>query len=243
MHGIVLAVGLHVIYELARGFVFERSIPEVRAACRFLSEIRQVEYLPQLHATVASEFDEAMHGLPIITVLPQNDQFATRLELTRLAARYCEPAARFIAAREDAVAVEHPRVAQANMRRLKALKRIRTFEEFRSRVSSGAPANLAHLAGLHGIKLKRGAASRVLARPKDFRLLTAWLHVQWYFAWIATRHRVPPAWDKRDDFRHLLESARCDGFVTIEAALRKIGAVITPWRPCLSWEEFRAMLG
>jgi hypothetical protein len=239
----VLALGLHVIYELARG-LSGPSVKEVRAACQFLSEIRQVEYLPQLDAVVINEFDQAKHGLPILTVLPPINQFATRLELTRLTAGYADQAARFIASRETTVAAEHLQVAEANLRGLKALRSIRTFEEFRRLVSpSSASANLSNLAALHGIKLRPGVVARVLARPKDFRLLTAWLHVQWYFAWIATHHRVPPAWDKRDDFRHLLESARCDGFVTIEAALRKVGAVITPWRPCLSWEEFRVMLG
>ena len=64
--GVVLAVGFHVLYELGRGFVGGRSASEVRAACHFLAEIRNVEHLPQAREIIRAELFQAELGVPML---------------------------------------------------------------------------------------------------------------------------------------------------------------------------------
>ena len=242
VRGVVLALGPHVIYELARGFVARRSLSDVRAACSFLVEIKQVEYLPPLQAMIAAEFDEAMTGVPIITVLTQLNRTATRLELARLACGYGEQAAAFIARREADIQENQPNIARTNTKLLRRLRGVQTFDEFRSTLRHTGAAALMDLAKRQRIPVRPAALSRVSTRPDDFPVLTAWLNAQWHLAWVAAHHRRVPASDKLDDFRHLLESARCDAFVTEEGKLLKVGSAISPWRPCLAWDDLRARL-
>jgi hypothetical protein len=48
---------------------------------------------------------------------------------------------------------------------------------------------------------------------------------------------VQPAWDKTDDYRHLLESARCDVFVTDDRNLARRAPELSPFRPTISWQD------
>ena len=98
--GVVLALGAHVIYELGRGFLRGRGASEVRATCEFLSEIRNVEFLPKLAIWSAQELTQAELGVPIVTcsVTSQSEcqppgAVATRLRLRR-ADRYVYRATR-----------------------------------------------------------------------------------------------------------------------------------------------------
>jgi hypothetical protein len=128
--GIVLAIGFHTIYELARAFVSGRYVRDVRLTCGFLAEIHHVEYLPTVQKLIAAEFDLARFGVHVITVLPSINQFATRLELTRLSYGYADRAAAFIARREAAISVDHPRITRENIAALKRLRKIRTSRNF-----------------------------------------------------------------------------------------------------------------
>jgi hypothetical protein len=99
--GVVLAVGFHVIYELARAFVRHnpRSVADVKASCSFLADIERVEYLPAVGALIEAELTEAALGVPLVTVLSPLNHVSVRLELRRLALGYAEQAVRFISRR------------------------------------------------------------------------------------------------------------------------------------------------
>src|SRR5437016_5660916 len=128
---ITLSIGPHLIYELGRGFVSGRDTSEVRSACGFLAEIQQIEFLPTLEASIAAEFDQATLAVPIITVLDPINQAAARLALAQLARGDAKEAATFIARREVSIRVVSPEITQLNSARLRALRKVRTFDEFR----------------------------------------------------------------------------------------------------------------
>jgi len=55
---------------------------------------------------------------------------------------------------------------------------------------------------------------------------------------VAVMHGVDPAEDAQDDLRHLIESARCDLFVTADGKLLRRVSLLSPSRPGQSWEDF-----
>lgn len=232
-------MGMHVVYELARGFLRGLRQNEVRKGCHFLSEIRSVEYLPPVQDVIRAELSEAGLGVPVITVLSPINQSATRLELTRLANGYGDQAATFIGRREASVDTMSPRIAAENQKNLRVLRKLDS-DSFRRRVLPSGTRALGELATRFGMKPSPGALSRVLRRPADFPTLTTWLNAQWRMGWTSVRMGVVPG--KLDDFRHLVESARCNGFVTNDGNLAKIAPQISPSCRCLSWQELLNML-
>jgi hypothetical protein len=173
-------------------------------------------------------------------VLSPINQFSTRLELTRLACGFADQAATFIARREAAVEVGNPRTAQANRANLQALRKTTTFEAFRLRLLPSGPATLSELASWFRVKVSARALERVMASSSEFPTLTTWLNGQWYMGWVAVHKGEVPA--KLDDLRHLLESARCDAFVTDDRNLAKVGPVISPSRACLAGQDLFEVL-
>ncbi len=124
-------------------------------------------------------------------------------------------------------------------RKLSALRKSPTFEAFRLRLLPSGPATLDGLAASVGIKASATICARIVARPFEFPALTAWLYAQWYMGWVAVRGDVP---GKLDDLRHLVESARCDAFVTDDGDLVKVAPKISPSRECWPWQRLQETL-
>ena len=238
--GVVLAVGAQVLYELGRGFLRDHCATEVRATCRFLAEIRNVEFLPQARDMVCAELTQAELGVPIVTVLSPLNQIASRLELLRLASGYAEQAATFIARREASVDVGNPRIAAANQKEFHALRKTSVFEAFRLRMLPSGPATLGGLARRFKVKVSPRALLRIMACSSDFPTLTTWLNSQWYMGWVAVHKDTVPG--KLDDLRHLLESARCGRFVTEDGPLARVAPMISPSLECWAWQRLEEVL-
>jgi hypothetical protein len=68
------------------------------------------------------------------------------------------------------------------------------------------------------------------------------MSVQWHLTWVASQG-ARPAVDKRDDFRHLIESATSDLFVTADADLEGWARNLSPYRPVIGWSDFAGRLG
>lgn len=238
--GVVLALGAHVIYELGRGFLRGRGASEVRATCEFLSEIRNVEFLPQAGDMVCAELTQAELGVPIVTVLSPLNQSASRLELSRLACGYAEQAATFTARREASVDVGNPLIAVRNQKTLHPLRKKSAFEAFRLEMLPSGPATLGGLARRFNVKVSPRALLNVMARSSDFPTLTTWLNSQWYLGWVAVHKATIPG--KLDDLRHLVESARCGRFVTEDGALAKVAPMISPSLECWGWQQLEEIL-
>ena len=247
----VLALGFHVIYELARGFGRPARRPAVSAACRFLSAIQRLEFQPDIHAIVRADFHRAVTGLELVTVLSPANQLLTRQEIVMMAAgRTAAAALPFIEKRESRTRLYHPQTALANMRSIRsaldgnalARRLCRTFQGFRQYMSLTAPPMLRRLASGQRVRVTEPGIRLILADHERFPVVTTWLNAQWYLMWVSTMYQNVPARDKLDDFRHLTESARCDVFVTAERGLLKRAHDIRPFRPTISWDDLRARL-
>lgn len=241
-----LALGLHIIYELARGFIFPRHIETAKGVFKFLSELDRLELLPPLDAVVRAEFHLAATGVPIITVLEPHNQLLARQEILKLASGYADDARQFISARESDISLRHPEIARSNMmlardflsRNPDRRPQMRTFAGFREQVLPTGRQTLRNLATRHGITVHDSRLDAILNDPGLFPVLNTWLNAQWYLVYVSAMHQAVPSPDKLDDFRHLIESANCDVFVTNDTELVHRSQTIQPFRATSSWNNF-----
>ncbi len=243
-----LSIGIPVMYELARAFIYPQLFETARGAFRFLSEIDSIEILPTLDAVMRAEFHLAIWGtVPPIMINPTYRVLA-RQEITRLANGYVDDAIRFIKLRELDISVGHPEDARVNIDGTREFLRrhpelasgMSTFAGFREQVLHSARPLLIQRADRLSITVDDRALEVILNDPRRFPVLNTWLNAEWYFAFIEGMHQEVPSAHRIDDFRHLLESANCDFFVTNDVDLLRRGRDIRPFLdPILPWGEFK----
>jgi hypothetical protein len=246
-----LGLGIPVIYELARGFLFPELIQTAKRAFQLLSKIEHLEVLPTIDALIRAEFHLASTGIPLITVLQPYNRLLARQEILKLANGFTDDACQFISRRESDVLAEHRRIARANMELARDFlsqhperrKQMKTFNGFRTQVLPTAQAALRDLAAQHGILVGESSLDRIPYNPERFPVLNTWLNAQWYIVYVAAMHENVPSSDKIDDFRHLVESALCDIFITNDADLVKRSRDIRPFKATSSWEDFKDWFG
>lgn len=242
-----LTLGFHVVYELARAFLYAEHIETAKEAFHFLSDIERLDFLPTIKVLLGAEFHLAVVGVPLVTTLGPDDQVLIRHEILKLSLGHADNARRFISAREAEISVGHPQVAQANMdvtndflaRNPGLRPQMRTFSVFRQEAMQTAPRLLRNLARQHEIGLPDYATDRVLADPNRFPVLNTWLNAQWHLAFIASMHGTVPSADRLDDYRHLVESVTCDALVTNDEGLQRRSHDIRFFRMTLAWHAFK----
>jgi hypothetical protein len=84
------------------------------------------------------------------------------------------------------------------------------------------------------------AIDRILADPMRYPVLNTMVSSQEYLYYISAFHRTEPGKDTLDDFRLLVESALCDLFISNDGGLVKQSQKIRPFKPAVSWAEFKA---
>lgn len=251
--GLMLALGFHVVYELARGLVMptrQETRADVRSAASFLADLTEIDYVPKLDRLIFAELNRAATGVEIVTVTRPFERLQIRQELYALARGDGVRAARFITEREQRAMSVHRDVAVANAATFQTLftrdpsvrKRCKTVDGFRREFGHLAIDILRELTRQQRLKTLTGTLQVVLRDPDRFPLLSTWLNAQWYEAWISASTGSAPAADKRDDFRHLVESATSDVFVTAEVNLLRRAAELSPYRQAMSATALLAAL-
>jgi hypothetical protein len=253
--GVILHLGFHVIYELFRGLVTaERpeSRAEVQAAGSFLAELEVIDFNPTVDNLLRRDFHRAVTGLELVTVVDPLSRVSLRQELFALGAGNSARADLFIRDREDRTLLAHREVAEGNARAFRdllttrdpALRRLRrSFAAFREHFRSNDDAMLRDVAKQHNVELTAPAVRAIVSAPERYPVVSTFLLVQWHLAWVVASQGAPPAIDKRDDLRHLIESATSDLFVTADGDLERVAPEISPYRPVMGWRDFAGRLG
>ena len=240
--GCKLALGTHVMYELFRS-VNKGNAEVAQASFQFLSEVKDsVEPIPVVSDLIRAEFNYASDGVRTVTVVDPFSQTSYWQEVERGALGYFDEAKRFVSQREskgESWLAAHNRKAISESIPPEQLKKMKTFEEFhRQLVPLFGPDFLRDLAARHKIKFKY-SHNRILGNYDSFPVINTEINAQFYLLFIAVIHGDTPSADKFDDFRHLVESASCDCFVTQEKKLLNRGQEIRPFKRSISWEQFR----
>ncbi len=246
--GTTLALGLHVVYELARAFLSGHNVDDVKTTCNFLAEVSEIEFQPALLRLIEAELHLAETRIPLLTALEPLNQVSTRLELRRLARGDAAGATQFISQREARVETLRQEIAFNNRNLLQgqlsedreSKARRRTFAGFKEQVNNlGLGIDvLRQMSAQHGFGIRDSTYRTILRTPEEFPVLTTYLNCQWHMLFVAVMHGVDPAEDAQDDLRHLIESARCDLFVTADGKLLRRVSLLSPSRPGQSWEDF-----
>lgn len=242
-----LCIG-HQTYELARSFLYNHSQEAVQRAFSFLATIERIDYLPNVNTSIATELYLAKTGLPIVTVVGPLNRVATKLELHRLARGSVHEARRFITKRENNIARDKRVITKLNQNVAKQAKlvdaertaAIKTFEKLQEELAPGRGAWLQKFAHGKGHNVPLGTIQRILANPVGYPVLNTIVSSQEYLFFITAFQKSQPGKDTLDDFRHLVESAMCDVFVTNDLSLIRQAEKIRPYKPTWPWETFKA---
>lgn len=246
--GLRLCLG-HQTYELARSFLYDHPQGAVKRAFTFLSEVRCIEFLPDVNHCIEAEAYLAQAGIALVTVVDPLNQVATRQELMKLARGNADDACAFISKRENNIAIDKMKVTKQNQsaaEQARAIDRqrarqVKTFELLQRELKAGRAEWLKKFLQKNGQSLTISAINRILNDPSRFPLLNTIVNSQEYLYFISAFHRTSPGKDTLDDFRHLVESAWADKFVTKETNLLHQAAKICPFKACVSWQEFKCV--
>jgi hypothetical protein len=179
----------------------------------------------------------------VLPFLGYENQNATRLEIHRLAEGTFDATARgFIAAREDEVRREHPRIANAYIehitrvrnRRGDSLPVLRRFRDVAEYFRDRWPEMIRTI--LHN-RITRSEARELAARLGEFPAIRSALNANLYLTFICIAHETAPGDDKLDDYRHFIDASYCEGIVLYDNRARNAAPHIAPQLQVLSIED------
>lgn len=240
--GFTPAVGLHIIYELARTFLNES---ERKTGAELFSILRDLDPFYQLPPEMlhAQEIIKLRTGAAVLPVLDQLNLAATRHEVERLARDiFDEKAKNFIESREEDVKVNHPKFATDYIAQIKQTtnkpqfkkKSLRTFDQVYTELENQIPDLIYR--SLTG-KVTRSEALELAKRMSSFPAIRSTARSHAYLSAICIIHKNIPGRDKLDDYRHIIEASYCDIFITNDRQLSRTIPHINPDLRVLLWDD------
>jgi hypothetical protein len=181
----------------------------------------------------------------VLPFLGYENQNSVRLEINRLAEGTFDARAQdFIAAREDEIRREHPRMANAYIehvrrvrsRRGNSLPVLRSFRDVAEYFRKRWPEMIRAI--LHN-RITRSEARELAARLDEFPATRSALNANLYLTFICIAHEAVPGDDKLDDYRHFIDASYCDGILLYDDRARNAAPHIAPQLQVLSIEEIR----
>jgi hypothetical protein len=238
-----VALGTHVIYESARAFLDPKWHEVARRRFSLLAELAEtgtLDFLPDGASLRRNEFERASTGVWIPALVSPLNRASTKQALYKLANGSADEAESFIRNREAFHAAARPiTVAQAFAESGLKGKTTLSFQDYERCARASGPSMLLHQARMDGRQITRAVARRVVDRPSEYPVLSAWLGCILHLTWIAGREGISPAPSRFDDYRHVIESAACGLFVSGDLRLLKLTPVLSPFRPCedsIAWK-------
>lgn len=226
-------VGLHVIYELARTFLNPDRQARGQALFAFVRDL-EPSVSPGSSNLMAQEVVKLRTGAAVLPFLDHLNQVATRGEITRLASGVFDSVARgFIERREHEIEENHPKMMQEYIASVQALRRddvkavprFGTFDDavlfFREKVPSIVRDLLRR-------QVSTAEAATISDRLDQCPAIRSGVMANLYLMWVCISHRVSPAFDKLDDYRHVIEASYCDAIVAGDDQLLRTVPRIQP---------------
>lgn len=235
-------VGLHVIYELARTFLLPGGAPRAQALFGFL-EALEPSYGPGTGNLLKQEIIRLRTGAAVLPFLDHENHAATRTEVARLARGYFDHRARaFINNRESDIQVRHPEmtldyideVAELRSRDPAAAPKFPTFESSREHLTPKMPELVRDI--LHG-SVSRTEAGEMVGRIDSFPALRAAVNANIYLMFICISQGDVPSKEKLDDYRHFIEAAYTEAFVTNDLKQATAAPKISPGICVVTWSS------
>jgi hypothetical protein len=233
-------VGLHVIYELAKTFLLPGRASHAQALFRFL-EVLDPSYSPGAGNLLGQEVARLRTGAAVLPFLDHENLAATRTEVGRLARGYFDDRARdFINNRENDIDVRHPemmrlyidKVAELRSRDPAAAPKFSTFALAREHFTSKFPELVRGV--LRG-SVNQQEAAEIAARLDSFPAVRAAVNANIYLMFICISQGDIPSTEKLDDYRHFIEAAYVDSFLTNDSKQGTAAHKISPGIDVIAW--------
>lgn len=237
--GFVPAIGFHTIYELARTFLSGGKVEVARALFQIVADL-EPEYCEESYEILCQELNHYFAQKPIRPFLDGDKLSDTNSEVVKLARGVFDERARsFIENRERRFRVDHPQIAQNNIRAFAEnppQNRVRTFEEFTAYFTNGQPEVVVQI--FKG-KLSLEQAAAVIASIERYPAIRAAVLANMYLFFVQMVQKVTPATDKVDDHRHVIDASYYDAFITNDSQLLSNLGKINPRLEPISWGAIR----
>ena len=231
--GLESAIGMHTIYELARGFI----TPEQGEKSAHLFSIIQdlaPSYVPMTWTLLEQEILKLRTGTAVLPFLGHLDYASTALEVREMArGKFSAKAEKFVRDREDRVTTGSVAQSRMYLQHIQAVRlsttdstpNFRTVEQVWDHFQPDIPQLIRDV--LHG-RISDAEARELHARLNEFPALRSAVRANVYYSAIHIIHQTTPAKDKLDDPRHVIDASYCSVFVSEDSQLKKRVSFINP---------------
>jgi hypothetical protein len=233
---------MHGVYELARGFVAEKSKADAQRNFSILSEL-DPEYGPTPTMLFDKELDRLRTGAMVIPVLDELNRASVRQQVIQMAAGHIETVGRkFVGRREASIDRDYPRFISQQLvqvRRAVAAGRPRpkTFEDVLAEFDDQVPGIIRQLLGN---RVSVSEAAELHARLNEFPALRSTVRANLYHWGLPLIHDTGASRDKNDDYRHVIEASYCQALVTGDKQLARTTPRLHPGLLIVTWSELGA---
>lgn len=224
------ATGIHTVYELGRAFLNSENTELAKQLFRILYDL-DPSYQPTVADLLGQEIVSLRTGAAVLPFLDHLNQVATHEEVLRLSqGLVSDRALQFIQAREADIRHNHPLHARFHMdqgaltRRLKTPK-VKSFEDLVAMMENALPELIFQVLKR---RVSRSEAKELSQRLDSFPTLRTTVRANLYLSFIAFVHVTQPAFDKLDDYRHVIEASYCDALITCDGQLNNTAPKLHP---------------
>lgn len=230
--GLEPAIGMHTIYELARGFLTSDQREKSARLFSILEELAP-SYLPMTWTLLEQEIMRLRTGAAVLPFLDHLDSNSTILEVRKMARGFSAEAEQFVRAREKRVAEGSAAQSRMYLQHVQAVKSgpagsmptFRTVEQIWNHFQSDVPQLIREV--LRG-QISDAEAHELHARLNEFPVLRSTVRANVYYSAIHIIYQTIPAKDKLDDPRHVIDASYCCVLVSEDSQLKKRVKFINP---------------
>ncbi len=232
-------VGIHGIYELARGLLSDEDKADAQSNFRILSELDPV-LVPTPQMLFLKELDLLRTGATVIAVLDERNCASAKHEIREMAAGRIEVrGTEFISRRQSSISRDRPRFISRQLGQIEAdiasgAKRPKTFEQAFAMLDWAVPTIISQ--SLRG-RVTASEAVAIHARLDSFPAIRSTVRANLYLWAVPWMNNVGASRDKTDDLRHVIEASYSDVFVTGDRQLANTVPSIHPNLRVLTWRE------
>jgi hypothetical protein len=226
-------IGVHAVYELAKGFLTTEAEHSARANFQLIHEL-DPSYGTTPGRLTRQELQTLRTGAAVLPFLDTLNQASIRTEVFRLASgAFSADARALITQREEEMGANRPRISEDFLTRIKqaraddanSLPRSQDFEDV---VRYFEPQFPQILGQIFGSVISAFEIRELSHRLPSFPATRALVRANLYMAYIMLAHETTPGGDKVDDYRHVIEASYCDYLVTADRKLLGAAPRISP---------------
>ncbi|MDA2916614.1 hypothetical protein MYX64_07230 [Nitrospinae bacterium AH_259_B05_G02_I21] len=249
--GFMLSIGLHVMYELAKGFLKIRSEDKIKSLFKFLDQLNEPHFIPPTRDLIRGEIYKVQGKGILLQRMHDENNRRTKEEVWRMANDSTDEATRFVEGRENEIRSETPQLSEEIIRQINKLrstnpeylKSIRNFVDFKNKLEEGDKLRILQMElRSYRLKVLDLDLKRILISQSDYPVINTWLNCNFYLNWIPARHQVQPGRDKLGDLRHVINCCASDLFVSDDEDLITLFPKLNPFKEHMSWNAFKSML-